>query len=75
MGDRYERGPLTRRRRTTISDTASTVLNSKQANGSKPGNAGETSSVNNGSPVKVRDTSSTPRKDKSYNDAIKERLR
>lgn len=73
MGDRHERGPLTRRRRTTISDTASTV-STKQANGSKPGNAGETSSVNNGSPVKVRDTSSTPRKDKSY-DAIKERLR
>lgn len=76
MGDKYERGPLTRRRRTTISETASSVLNSKQANGSKPGNAGEASSVNHeNSPLKVRNASTTPRKDKSYNDAIKERLR
>ncbi|KAG5264992.1 hypothetical protein AALO_G00260270 [Alosa alosa] len=76
MGDKYVRGPLTRKRRTTISETASPVLNSKQANGSKPGNAGEESSVNNGSsPRKVRDTSTTPRRDKSYNDAIRERLR
>ncbi|KAL2080260.1 hypothetical protein ACEWY4_024053 [Coilia grayii] len=75
MGDKYERGPLMRRRRTTISDASSSVLNSKHTNGSTPGNTGEESSANhNSSPTKVRDTT-TPRKDKSYSDGIKDRLR
>ncbi|KAK1785526.1 hypothetical protein P4O66_018888 [Electrophorus voltai] len=69
MGDRYEKGPVTRRRRTTISgETAGT--SSKQANGSKPSAAAESRHLRGD---KAHDTSAA-RKQRSSNDVLKDKL-
>ncbi|XP_036423425.1 diacylglycerol O-acyltransferase 1a [Colossoma macropomum] len=63
MGDRNERGPATRRRRTTISGEASGT-SARQANGSKPGSHGQGE----------QDAAGAARKHKSSNDGFKDRL-
>ncbi|XP_030644888.1 diacylglycerol O-acyltransferase 1a [Chanos chanos] len=74
MGDKYVRGPITRKRRTTISGE-STGTNPKQANGSKPGSAADATNQNQSQVKgdKVQDTVTPARKQKN-NDAIKDRL-
>ncbi|XP_076866050.1 diacylglycerol O-acyltransferase 1a [Brachyhypopomus gauderio] len=73
MGDRYERGPVTRRRRTTISgETAGT--GSKQANGNQPATAEDAGTHCPVKGDKARDTSAA-RKHRSSNDVHKDKLR
>ncbi|KAJ8334068.1 hypothetical protein SKAU_G00397070 [Synaphobranchus kaupii] len=72
MGDRHEKGPITRKRRTTISGAGGTGL--KQANGNKIDLCDEANRNGKVKEPKAQESPSTSRKEKGKHECIYDRL-